>query len=79
MTLLWDVSQCHAATQQVCRGRVSFKTHCAADRQRGTSTKHRLTSLSALTTDRENIPTEREREKKKRWREGAEKEKRDAK
>lgn len=27
-------------TQQVCRGRVSFKTHCAADRQRGTSTKH---------------------------------------
>lgn len=37
---MWDVSQCHAATQQVCRGRVSFKTHCAADRQRGTSTKH---------------------------------------
>lgn len=37
---MWDVSQCHAATQQVCRGRVSFKTHCTADRQRGTSTKH---------------------------------------
>lgn len=35
-----DVSQCHAATQQVCRGWVSFKTHCTADRQRGTSTKH---------------------------------------
>ena len=76
MTLLWDVSQCHAATQQVFGGSVISKH---SEQQIGTEEHQQSTAAMHLTDCSDNRQGKHPHRERKIWTEGAEKEKRDVK